>query len=75
MKVHYDDQVDALYLELGSGTPDGAIELADGVNVDTTVDNKIIGIEILGASKKLDLRTILTYSLEFDRELLAPKSA
>jgi uncharacterized protein YuzE len=53
MKVYYDDEVDALYIRLGDETPEGVVELSDGVNLDTTSDNKIIGIEILEASKKL----------------------
>jgi uncharacterized protein YuzE len=34
-KVYYDDEIDALYLELGDESPDGVIELAEGVNLDT----------------------------------------
>ncbi len=35
MKVHYVDEIDALYLSLGDQSPDGAIEIAAGVNLDT----------------------------------------
>lgn len=70
MKVFYDEQVDALYLELGDEQPEGVVEIADGVNLDTTASNRIAGIEILDASHKLDLRTVLTCSLEFDRTLI-----
>lgn len=73
MKVYYDDEVDALYIRLGDETPEGVVELSDGVNLDTTSDNKIIGIEILEASKKIDLKTILSYSLEFEKEFLAER--
>ena len=38
MKVHYDDEVDALYLKLGDQKPDGAVEIAEGINIDTTTD-------------------------------------
>ena len=65
MKVYYDDEVDALYLKLGDDSPDGVIEISEGVNIDTTSENKIIGIEILNASKKLDLTSLLSYSFEF----------
>ena len=57
MKVYYDDEIDALYLKLGEETPDGVKELFEGLNLDTTYDNKIVGIEILEASKKIDLKT------------------
>ena len=72
MKVYYDNEVDAVYIKLGSKKPDGVVEVSEGVNLDTTSDNKIVGIEILDASKRLDLKTILTYALDLDREL-APK--
>ncbi len=60
MKVYYDDEVDALYLKLGDESPEGVIELSEGVNLDTTSEDKIVGIEILNASKKMDLKTIMT---------------
>jgi uncharacterized protein YuzE len=75
MKVYYDDEVDALYLELGEETPDGVVEISEGVNVDTSSGNRIVGIEILHASKKIDLKTILSYKLEFDKELITQKTA
>ena len=71
MKVHYDDSVDALYIELSEATPDGAIELSDGINVDTTSTGKIAGIEMLNASSRIDLTTILSYSLDVDKSVNA----
>ncbi len=70
MKVYYDDEVDALYLKLGEETPEGVIEMAEGVNLDTTSEDKIVCIEILNASKKMDLKTILSYTLEFEKDLI-----
>jgi len=75
MKVYYDDEVDALYLKLSDEIPEGVIEISEGVNLDTTSEDKIVGIEILGASKKFDLKTILSYTLEFDKELITQKTA
>ncbi|MEW6448041.1 MAG: DUF2283 domain-containing protein [Bacillota bacterium] len=60
MKMYYDDEVDALYLKLGDETPEGVIEISEGVNLDTTSEDKIVGIEILNASQKMDLKTILS---------------
>jgi len=70
MKVHYDDEVDALYINLGGEKPEGVIELAEGVNLDTTADDKIVGIEILNASRKIDLKTILTYTLDINKDIV-----
>ena len=75
MKVYYDDEVDALYLKLSDETPEGVIEISEGVNLDTTSEDKIVGIEILEASKKFDLKTMLSYTLEFDKELITQKTA
>lgn len=70
MKVYYDDEVDALYLKLGEETPEGVTEISEGINLDMTSENKIVGIEILRASKKIDLKTILSYTLEFEKDLI-----
>jgi uncharacterized protein YuzE len=75
MKVHYDEEIDALYLKLGDQKPDGVIEIAEGVNIDTTTDGKLTGIEILKASKKIDIDTILSYTLELDQGILRKKMA
>jgi uncharacterized protein YuzE len=69
MKIYYDDETDALYLELGEGPPDGVIEVSEGVNLDTTSRNEIVGIEILQASKRINLKTLFSYSLELDKPL------
>lgn len=75
MKVYYDNEVDALYLKMGDEMPEGVIEISEGVNLDTTSEDKIVGIEILNASKKIDLKTILSYTLEFDKDLITQKTA
>jgi len=75
VKVHYDDEVDALYLSLGDQEPDGVIEIAEGVNLDTTEDGKITGIEILKASTRFNINTILSYTLELDKSILTTKAA
>jgi len=75
MRIYYDNEVDALYIELGKQKPEGVIEISEGVNLDTTSDNKIVGIEILDASKKLDIKTIFSYKLELDEKLLIQKTA
>jgi len=70
MKIHYDNEVDALYIKLGNKSPDGVIEISEGVNLDTTSEDKIVGIEILNASKRMNIRTILSYELELDKKFI-----
>ena len=52
MKVKYDEQVDAAYIQMSSKKPDGAIEMAEGVILHTTSDDEIVAIEILDTSKR-----------------------
>lgn len=52
MKVYYNDEVDALYLKLSERKPEGVVELAEGINFDTTGDGKLAGIEILKLLKR-----------------------
>jgi len=75
MKVHYDEEIDALYLKLSDQNPDGVIEITEGINIDTTNDGRLTGIEILKASKKFNINTILSYTLEFDQGILGGKIA
>ena len=70
MKVSYDNEADAVYIKLGNTKPDGVVEISEGVNLDTTSEDKIVGIEILNASKKMNLKTILSYELELDKKLI-----
>jgi len=51
MKIYYDQEVDAAYLRLSEEIPTGVVEVSEGVNLDLTEDGKIVGIEILNASK------------------------
>jgi len=70
MKVHYDNEVDALYIKLGNQKPEGVIEISEGVNLDTTSEDRIVGIEILNASRKMNIKTILSYELKLDNQLI-----
>lgn len=62
MKVKYDKEVDAAYIQLSSKKPEGGIEMTEGVILHTTAKNEIVSIEILDASKKFPIRNL--YKLE-----------
>ncbi|MFH1975105.1 MAG: DUF2283 domain-containing protein [Pseudomonadota bacterium] len=68
--MHYDNEIDAVYVKLGNQKPDGVVEISEGVSLDTTGDNKLVGIEILNASKKMNIKTILSYELELEDKLI-----
>jgi uncharacterized protein YuzE len=63
MKLQYYPETDSLYIELAARPGVQAREIADGLNVDFDAEGGIVGIDIDGASKKLDLTTIETFGL------------
>jgi uncharacterized protein YuzE len=69
MKIYYDQEVDAAYLQLSEETSTGVIEVDEGVNLDVTDDGKIVGIEILDATKKFPLQSLFT--CEYEPKLMA----
>jgi len=68
MKIYYDNEADAAYIELSKKKADGVLEISDYINLDTTKEGEIIGIEILNASKKISLESLFNH--EIDSELL-----
>lgn len=59
MKAKYDKQADAVYIELrsiGAGEVEKTVPLSEDIIVDFDRNKKLIGIEILNASKNLDSR-------------------
>ena len=63
MKVSYDREHDIAYIRFCSRKPDGAIEIDEGIVVDTTADNEIVGIEIFDASHKIPLKSLFSIEL------------
>lgn len=66
MKVNYDHEVDALYIQISDEKPDGVIEVKEGLNIDVTKDGKIVGLEFLDASKKTSLKSFYSYEISPD---------
>jgi uncharacterized protein YuzE len=62
MKIKYDKEVDAAYIQMSSKKPDGGVELAEGVILHTTKNDEIVAIEILEATKRIPIKTL--YKLE-----------
>ena len=65
MKLHYYPETDSLYIELREGASVETREIADGLNVDFGSDGAVVGLDIDGASKKLDLGTLEAIALPF----------
>ena len=60
MKVSYDKRTDIAYIRFSEKAPDGAIEVAEGVVIDTTETNELVGIEIFDASARLPIDNLFT---------------
>ncbi|MBF0160008.1 MAG: DUF2283 domain-containing protein [Magnetococcales bacterium] len=52
MHVRVDSRSDAIYLDLTHEAVDSSEEVADGIILDYDVQGRLVGIEIIGASKK-----------------------
>jgi toxin ParE1/3/4 len=63
MKLHYYAETNSLYIELSERPGAETREIAEGVNIDLDVNGAIVGLNIDGAPKKLDLTTIETLAL------------
>jgi len=68
MKIYYDKEADAAYIQLSKEKPDGVTEITDYLNIDTTSEGKIVGIELLEASKKISIDTLYNYEVDFPTE-------
>ncbi|MCK4277649.1 MAG: DUF2283 domain-containing protein [Desulfurellaceae bacterium] len=54
MEIKYDKEVDALYIRFLKEKVYDNEEIAPGIVADYTRDNKIVGVEVLNASKQLE---------------------
>jgi len=65
MRITYDSKYDVLYLKFGEGAPSVTTRhLDDDISVDIDEAGRIAGIEVLAASKHVDLGTILPVTVE-----------
>ena len=63
MKLHYYSETDSLYIELNAAPGAETREIAAGLNVDLDASGQVVGIDIDGASHRLDLTTLETVAL------------
>lgn len=54
MKIKYDKKEDAVWIELAKGKYSQTRKISDAVLVDEDVKGKILGIEILDATKNIE---------------------
>ncbi len=68
MKIDYDKEVDALYIQLLDEPVEESEEIRDGIILDYTKDKEVSSIEVLNVTKQLDI-------LASVEELMAAKAA
>jgi uncharacterized protein YuzE len=59
MRVRIDQGADAVYVNLTDRAIEGSEEVADGIVVDYDAEGRIVGVEILDASKRTDDPNVL----------------
>ncbi len=64
MKIEYDREADALYIQLKEGYVEDNIDVEEGITLDLDENRHIVGIEILDASKKLSLKDLVNITIE-----------
>lgn len=64
MKIEYDKEVDALYIRIQEKEAARTEEISEGVNVDFDSDGRLIGLEVLRATKSYSLSDIFNLSTE-----------
>jgi uncharacterized protein YuzE len=60
MRVRVDQQADAVYVNLTDRSIKDSAEVADGIVIDYDDEGRIVGVEILDASKRTEDPTVLT---------------
>ena len=63
MKLHYYPETDSLYIELRQQPSSETRVIAQGFNADFDAAGNLVGLDIDGASGKLDLTTLETVAL------------
>ena len=64
MKITYDPEADALYLELRHVPSSKSIDIEEGVMVDFDAEGHVIGMEVLDASERLTPEELKTLTYE-----------
>ena len=63
MKIKYDKQTDTLYIQLSNNPISESGEDKNGVILDYDNQENVVGIEILNASAKLPIPSVVEYEM------------
>jgi uncharacterized protein YuzE len=64
MKIHFDQQADALYLRLDETPIVASEEVRPGVVLDFDADNQVVGMEIFNVAKRIPLAELQELKVE-----------
>ena len=64
MKIEYDKEVDALYVRLQEKYVARTVEIEEGLNLDIDDEGRLIGLEVLDATRRYSLSDIFNISTE-----------
>ena len=65
MRIEYDDEADALYVQFTEVRPDDNVDLEEGVTIDVDEEGRLVGLEILDATDRIGLESLLNISIEY----------
>jgi len=68
MKLNYYPDTDSLYIDLSSRTSVESREVSEGVVLDYDAQGNVVGVDIDHASRKLDLRELVTNHIPLEAE-------
>ncbi|HEY4508889.1 MAG TPA: DUF2283 domain-containing protein [Candidatus Paceibacterota bacterium] len=71
MKITYDKKIDAMYLQFQTGSFSRNKEVEEGIILDIGRGNKILGIEILNASRRVKPKDLKHFSSLIPTQVLA----
>jgi uncharacterized protein YuzE len=64
LRIEYDKEADALYIQLREVDVDDNIDIEEGITVDLDKNRHVVGIEILNASRKLSLSDMVNITIQ-----------
>lgn len=64
MRIEYDREADALYIQLREVYVEDNIDIEEGITIDLDEKRHIVGIEVLDASKKLSIKDMSNITIE-----------
>lgn len=64
MKIEYDREADALYIQLREVTVEDNLDIEEGGTIDLDLSGHIVGIEILDASTRMSSQDLSKVAIE-----------